>query len=141
MFIMGLLSPLPMITLLLDRLFLVIHNRFLILMESLDNIANSPWINGSFPLVFAMLYYVIFCFLMISLSRGHLLQAFKYGLTLTLFITIILLRPYFSPLGSVTMLDIGQGDSFIIELPYRIGVILIYAGAPFYLFDMELTIS
>lgn len=139
MFIMGLLSPIPMIPLLLDRLFLVIHNRFLILMESLDNIANSPWINGSFPLVFAILYYVIFCFLMISLSRGHLVQAFKYGVTLTLFITIILLRPYFSPLGSVTMLDIGQGDAFIIELPYRKGVIFIDAGATFSFSEMEFT--
>src|SRR5690625_6775407 len=35
------------------------------------------------------------------------------------------------------MLDIGQGDAFVIELPYRKGVILIDAGASFSFKDFK----
>lgn len=36
--------------------------------------------------------------------------------------------PYINPYGEVTMLDVGQGDSIFIELPYRKGVYLIDTG-------------
>lgn len=49
--------------------------------------------------------------------------------------------PYFSPKGYVTMLDIGQGDAFIIELPYKRGVYMIDAGARFSFEDMQPTDS
>lgn len=139
MFLMGILSPLPFIPSMLDKLFLLLHERFLILLELLDKKLNYPWVNGSFPLMFIILYYVIFCMLMISINRKELVQAFKYGVTLTLFITALLIRPYFSPYGSVTMLDIGQGDAFIIELPYRQGVIFMDAGATFSFSEMDFT--
>jgi len=139
MFLMGILSPLPFIPSMLDKLFLLLHERFLILLELLDKKLNYPWVNGSFPLMFIILYYVIICMLMISINRKELVQAFKYGVTLTLFITALLIRPYFSPYGSVTMLDIGQGDAFIIELPYRQGVIFMDAGATFSFSEMDFT--
>jgi len=139
MFLMGILSPLPFIPSMLDKLFLLLHERFLILLELLDKKLNYPWVNGFFPLMFIILYYVIFCMLMISINRKELVQAFKYGVTLTLFITALLLRPYFSPYGSVTMLDIGQGDAFIIELPYRQGVIFMDAGSTFSFSEMDFT--
>src|SRR5699024_4092333 len=47
----------------------------------------------------------------------------------TALLIIITCRPYLSPAVTVTMLDIGQGDAIVIELPYRQGVILIDAGA------------
>src|SRR5699024_3369615 len=50
-------------------------------------------------------------------------------------------RPYFSAKGTVTMLDIGQGDAFIIELPYRRGTFMIDAGAHFSFVDMQPTDS
>src|SRR5690625_2260068 len=104
MFLMGILSPLPFIPSMLDKLFLLLHERFLILLELLDKKLNYPWVNGSFPLMFIILYYVIFCMLMISINRKELVQAFKYGVTLTLFITALLIRPYFSPYGSLSLL-------------------------------------
>src|SRR5690625_7557110 len=76
---------------------------------------------------------------MISMYRNEHVQAFKYGFTLTLFLTALLIRPLFSPYGSVTMLDIGQGDAFIIELPYRQGVIFMDAGATFSFSEMDFT--
>src|SRR5699024_9617775 len=48
---------------------------------------------------------------------------------IVLFLILLSLRPYFSPVGTVTMLDIGQGDAYIIELPFRKGVFIIDAGS------------
>src|SRR5699024_3257473 len=42
-----------------------------------------------------------------------------------------IIKPYVSKTGMVTMLDIGQGDAFVIELPYRKGVFIVDAGATF----------
>jgi len=39
-----------------------------------------------------------------------------------------LLLPYINPYGEITMLDVGQGDSILIELPYRKGTYLIDTG-------------
>lgn len=38
------------------------------------------------------------------------------------------IAPYVSPYGRVTVLDVGQGDSIVIELPYRKGVYVIDGG-------------
>src|SRR5699024_1689605 len=64
-------------------------------------------------------------------------KAFLYGIAVTTVMVAICLKPYFSPDGTVTMLDIGQGDAFVVELPYRKGVIMIDAGATFSFNDME----
>lgn len=45
--------------------------------------------------------------------------------------------PYVNPYGEVTMLDVGQGDSIYIELPYRKGVYLIDTGGTIQ-FEQEL---
>nr|WP_241680120.1 DNA internalization-related competence protein ComEC/Rec2 [Metabacillus mangrovi] len=42
-----------------------------------------------------------------------------------------LLLPYFETQGSVTFLDVGQGDCIVIELPYREGVYVIDTGGAF----------
>src|SRR5699024_1739920 len=55
------------------------------------------------------------------------------------FIIFLSLRPYMNPYGAITMLDIGQGDAFIIELPYRKGVFIVDAGATFTFEQMEPT--
>src|SRR5699024_5127576 len=53
----------------------------------------------------------------------------RSSVLLTLIIATVAIRPYFSPVGTVTMLDIGQGDAIVIELPYRKGVFMIDAGS------------
>ncbi len=47
-----------------------------------------------------------------------------------LFIVLIiqLSLPFFNPCAKVTMLDVGQGDSFLIELPFRKEIYLIDTG-------------
>src|SRR5699024_827179 len=75
--------------------------------------------------------YVLLIIMMVFLEQDKRKKAFQYGIFLSLLLLIITIRPYFSPVGKVTMLDIGQGDAFIVELPYRRGVFLIDAGASF----------
>ncbi|MFS0822632.1 DNA internalization-related competence protein ComEC/Rec2 [Bacillus sp. 1P02SD] len=41
---------------------------------------------------------------------------------------IQLVTPYINPYGEVTMIDVGQGDSIYIELPYRKAIYLIDTG-------------
>ncbi|MFB4164859.1 DNA internalization-related competence protein ComEC/Rec2 [Alteribacillus sp. JSM 102045] len=51
--------------------------------------------------------------------------------SITLIIGVVVIQciyPYFNKYGYVTILDVGQGDSVVIELPYRQGVYLIDAG-------------
>lgn len=112
-----------------DLLFYHIHGYFISLINIIDQVAYFPWVIGSFSLAETAIYYGIFLVFMNKMELMKLKQAFMYGCYLTFLIIIIAVKPYFSPVGSVTMLDIGQGDAMVIELPYRRGVVLIDAGA------------
>ena len=139
MFLMMLLSPLPFLPFLFDKLFHLTQSIFIQFIERIDNVVNYTWMMGTFPIVLAILFYVSFVLFMMSVMRNTLKIAFKYGVLLTIIITIVVLRPYFSPYGSVTMLDVGQGDAFIIEYPYRKGVVMIDAGATFSFYEQEVS--
>lgn len=45
-----------------------------------------------------------------------------------LILSVQFLLPFVNPNGEVTMLDVGQGDSIVVELPYRKAVYLIDTG-------------
>ncbi|WP_010531051.1 DNA internalization-related competence protein ComEC/Rec2 [Lentibacillus jeotgali] len=113
----------------IDQLFVTTHELFMQMIHVIDQVLYFPWVIGSFPLTGALGYYVLFLIFMSRIETRRHNQAFLYGCYLTLLLITITLRPYFSPAGIVTMLDIGQGDAIVIELPYREGVILIDAGA------------
>lgn len=140
MFLMLLLSPVfhGLITL-FDTLFTNMQYMFIEFLEFIDKIANYPIVIGDFPIMMTVIYYCMFYLFMHYFQRGKLGKAFKYGVFLTSLIIFLTLRPYFSPVGTVTMLDIGQGDTFVIELPYRRGVFLVDAGARFSFTDFEPT--
>ncbi|WP_449537043.1 DNA internalization-related competence protein ComEC/Rec2 [Ferdinandcohnia sp. Marseille-Q9671] len=80
------------------------------------------------PGVLLMMLYCasIFVYLIHWEKKKHFLQVSLLG-PITVFL-IHLLVPYINPYGEVTMLDVGQGDSIVIELPYRKGVYLIDTG-------------
>src|SRR5699024_11287083 len=77
------------------------------------------------------LYYVLIVFMIMALEKKSSYIAFGRAFLLCSLIIVLALRPYISPYGRVTMLDIGQGDAFIIEMPYRKGVYFYDAGARF----------
>lgn len=122
-----------------EFIFVPIQNGVISFIEFIDRVADYPWIIGSFPIGIAVIYYILFFTFMNKLQKGNLNRAFNYGCLLTILIIALAVRPYLSPSGSVTMLDIGQGDAFVIELPYRRGVIFMDAGARFSFEDMEPT--
>ncbi|HEX6593115.1 MAG TPA: DNA internalization-related competence protein ComEC/Rec2 [Bacillota bacterium] len=131
MFVLTVISPIPVIPLVVDHLFVRIHHFFIGIIKQVDQLFYEPWVFGSFPFSLSLLYYGLFILLMIYIYKHRLITAFSYGCSLTLLIITIVIQPYFSEIGTVTMLDIGQGDAFVLELPQRQGVFFFDAGANF----------
>lgn len=140
MFVLLLTVKLPtQLLFIFEKVFLVFHETCLQFIFFIDKHMNYPFLIGKIPIEFTILYYIIFIVFMIHLEKGEKNKAFQYGSLVTALIIFLTIRPYFSPVGTVTMLDIGQGDAFIIELPYRKGVFLIDAGATFSFTDFKPT--
>lgn len=137
MFIFLITSPFSMLTALLDHFFIFAHEHFLNFIRLVDGYLNYPWVTGSLPLFAVIVYYVFFFLLMFHLEKNNRKKAFIYGVCICLLMASLLIRPYLSPEGRITMLDIGQGDAFVIELPYRKGVVMVDAGARFSFEEME----
>lgn len=131
MFLFVLLSPLSSIMSVVDMLFTFVQKYAIFLIEACDHIAYFPWIMGDFPFWAWIGYYGLLLLMMRTLELLQSKHAFAYGVSVTALIIVVALRPYLSSYGTITMLDIGQGDAFVIELPYRKGVIFIDAGATF----------
>src|SRR5690625_1010873 len=138
LFLMLIFSPLfPFFIHIFDQAFSSMHHLFISWIKWIDKIANFPIVIGDFPMIMVILYFVVFYFCMHHLQKGKLVASFKYGILLTAVLMSLILRPYVSPVGTVTMLDIGQGDAFVIELPYRRGVFFVDAGAGFSFTDFK----
>lgn len=114
-----------------EKLFLLVHETVLSFIIFIDHHVNFPFISGEITLFITIIYYFLLFMMMIHLERKKLKNAFNYGAMLCLLLTFVIAHPYLSKEGRVTMLDIGQGDAFIIELPYRRGVFMIDVGASF----------
>lgn len=122
--ILSLCFPLPKI----GMLFSFIHEKIVSIIFLTDQYFRHPFLADDIPFLWIGLYYIVFYLLMKKLIEIKRKQAFGYGMILTGWFILIAVHPYFSPTGKVTMLDIGQGDAFVIELPYRKGVIMVDAG-------------
>ncbi|WP_404453082.1 DNA internalization-related competence protein ComEC/Rec2 [Virgibacillus necropolis] len=130
MFIILLLSPFSNTILsVLSTIFEITNQAVIDLIQKVDQVAFFPYIIGPLPLIAVVLYYVLFLLLMDALQREENLRAMQIGGLTVILLTFIAIKPYLSPYGTITMLDIGQGDSFLIELPYRKAVFFIDAGA------------
>lgn len=129
MFLLLLFSPLTFIVNLFDQLFVPIHRLFIAFIELVDQMAFYPMILGALSAPVIVIYYILFFAFMYYLQVKKSRHAFYNGILISVFLVLLAIRPYFSPVGTVTMLDIGQGDAYVLELPYRKGVIFIDAGA------------
>lgn len=130
MFIVLMLSFLPAFLIeTVDFIFVFVHERVITLIEIIDRIVHYPFVFGDFPFAFVLLFYSLFFLIMYYGQVGKRQKAFLSGALLTLVIVGLAIRPYFSPVGTVTMLDIGQGDAIVIELPYRKGVFMVDVGS------------
>ncbi|MFD1038542.1 DNA internalization-related competence protein ComEC/Rec2 [Virgibacillus byunsanensis] len=131
MFVMLMASPIEIITKVMDAIFVRIHDLVISVLTFIDGFLYYPWIIGTIPIMATLIYYSLFFLFMKHIQVGQLKHAFAQGFLLIILIIGMAIKPYLSPVGTVTMLDIGQGDSFIIELPYRRAVIMIDAGSTF----------
>src|SRR5690625_61125 len=138
MFLLLILSPLlPKFALIFDNFFTFIHDIILSMIYGIDYLFDYVWIIGKISLVTIVVYYIALNMMMAYLENRRFNRAFYVSLFIVGLFVFISLQPYLSEKGRVTMLDIGQGDAFVIELPYRKGVILIDAGASFSFKDFK----
>lgn len=132
MFILLIISPIfPRFALTIDQLFVPIHKFLLNSINVFDQYLNQPWVLGEIPVILSIFYYGLLILIMKKLEQNQLKQSFAVSVLLVGLLFLISIKPYLSAEGYVTMLDIGQGDAFIIELPNRNGVIFVDAGANF----------
>ncbi|MHA6252186.1 DNA internalization-related competence protein ComEC/Rec2 [Oceanobacillus sp. CAU 1775] len=140
MFILLLLSFLPNTLLaIFDNFFIGTHHIVITMIQWVDRWLDFPLFLTDIPLWFYLIYYVILLTAFFYLQNKRSKHAFIAFLLLISLIIGYASTPYLSPRGYVTMLDIGQGDAFIIEQPHRRGVYMIDAGARFSFEDMEPT--
>ncbi len=131
-----LVSPLMQ---LFDSLFIYVHTFVLDAIVHIDQLNIPQMVVGAIPLPVSILYYVVFIAMMVFLESRLLKQAFLTGVFLVCTLVSVQLFPYLSKEGCVTMLDIGQGDAIVIELPYRKGVLMFDAGAMFSFKDQTIS--
>src|SRR5699024_5419711 len=60
MFILLVTSPIPFLGIALERLFHFLHDIFMELIYLVDTVADYPFILGTFPFLFGILYYISF---------------------------------------------------------------------------------
>lgn len=80
--------------------------------------------------LYIVLYYVAIIYFFIQLERQETFSrsSLKYSIPFILLIAMHFSYPYVNPYGKVTMINVGQGDSILIELPFRKAVYLIDSG-------------
>ncbi|MBB6454339.1 competence protein ComEC [Salirhabdus euzebyi] len=86
------------------------------------------WVIGEISILCFIAYFITFLGLMNRLNKDKHNQAFLFGIILVLILQIEQVKPYFSDKGTITVLDVGQGDTIVIELPHRKGIIMIDAA-------------
>jgi len=129
----------PSIVQVFDGLFMAVHTRVIDLIFYMDHIGFPRMVVGSPPLILTIIYYVFLFMMMICLERKLFNRSFFAAVLLVCTLFVMQVLPFVSKEGRVTMLDIGQGDAIIIELPYRKGVFMIDAGATFSFVDQKIS--
>lgn len=97
-----------------------IHQFFLFLSELNMNVIFGAMSEGGLLLSFIICFSIAFMW-----ERGEIRKA---GVIWLLYCGILYIAPYLSPSGEITFIDVGQGDSILITLPFKRQVILIDTG-------------
>ncbi|UOQ86064.1 DNA internalization-related competence protein ComEC/Rec2 [Gracilibacillus salinarum] len=119
---------LPSVLSIADRLFLDMHDSVIENIYKMNDWLSVPWVTGEFPSEFIIPYYCLMYVMFYFWEKKQLVRSFFFSAALVTLLVMITIKPYLSKFGYVTMLDIGQGDAIVVELPYRKGVIIIDAA-------------
>ncbi|SFL80904.1 competence protein ComEC [Gracilibacillus orientalis] len=121
-------SLMPPVLAILDSIFVDLHTAVITALTTIDHFIQPPWLTGEFPIYFFLPFYILLWLFLYYFEKKQLSKALQFGSLIVLLLTFICIRPYLDPHGYITMLDIGQGDAIIVELPYRKGVFIFDAG-------------
>lgn len=110
---------------LFSNVFHFVHEYFLTILLFLDQHISMIWTVGKLHPLLIILFYSCLLLFFIYFEQKKYKRTFFFGNILVLLLMVQGLLPYIQDKGTVTMLDIGQGDAIVIELPYRKGVYLI----------------
>ncbi|MGP4042381.1 DNA internalization-related competence protein ComEC/Rec2 [Gracilibacillus sp. D59] len=128
LFLILLASLIPSILPILDIIFVHLHRAVLSALSAIDHMLQTPWMTGEFPIYFFLPFYIVLWLFFYYFEKKQLRKALQFGVLLVSILVLTSLKPYFDPNGYITVLDIGQGDAIIVELPYRKGVFIFDAA-------------
>ncbi|WP_343837147.1 DNA internalization-related competence protein ComEC/Rec2 [Salinibacillus aidingensis] len=86
------------------------------------------WVIGEISVIAIIAYFAGLFLFMKLLEVNQKMKALFTATLLIVLLIVVQLQPYLDSKGTVTMLDVGQGDTIVIELPYREGVVMIDAA-------------
>lgn len=134
-FISVVFPPLATIFLaILEHILLFAHQ----LLAVLQQIPLTMITVGKISSIVVCLLFTIIIFACYRLEKYKHWKALLFPCILFVAVIIIIkMVPYFNPNGEVTFIDVGQGDSILIELPHRRAVYLIDTGGQLSFYDDE----
>ncbi|SEO32717.1 competence protein ComEC [Amphibacillus marinus] len=121
----------PYLTGLLNSLISIVDQAILQIIDFFNKYLYMPIIFGRQPDFFILFYFLLIYLLLLCFERKQVKKTVSIFIALLCLLFVMNIRPYLNPLGKVTMLDVEQADTIIIELPYRKGVILYDVGGSY----------
>ncbi|QHE53051.1 DNA internalization-related competence protein ComEC/Rec2 [Pontibacillus sp. HMF3514] len=111
-----------------DLLFQKLLKLCMDLLFFLDRIGYLELVTGELLFGVIIMYYIVLILMMRQWTIWNEKKTFLWAVLLVFVLLFDACVPYFSKVGRVTMLDIGQGDTFVIEWPNREYVMIIDAA-------------
>ncbi|KGX93638.1 hypothetical protein N781_11070 [Pontibacillus halophilus JSM 076056 = DSM 19796] len=122
----------PALSFVFDSTFRILLKISDVVLTTLDERLYVEWVVGRLSVLESLMYIFLLILFLFHWSKGEKMKGFLYGIGTVIVLAVHSFIPYVSPHGYVTMVDVGQGDTFVIELPYRKHVLVVdAAGAVF----------
>jgi len=119
----------PFISSILDIFMQWANHLFLFILNVVDRALYFPIIIGQLSPIIIVLFYMSLFYLLIQLERKEFKKMIQGFICLGLIFFTQQIGPYLNPFGKITILDLGQANTMVIELPYKKAVIMYDIGA------------
>ncbi|SDB97756.1 competence protein ComEC [Pelagirhabdus alkalitolerans] len=123
----------------LAYLFELTHRYSMTLLSYINETFYFKIVVGEFPAIYMIIFYSVMMLVLIHLEKRQWKKLKISIFLLMMTLGFVLIRPYLNPYGTVTMLDLGQSDALIVELPHRKSVIIYDLGAPYHINQQEVS--